>query len=119
MKTVGIITIHGICNFGSLLQAYATQKVVESLGYAPQIINYKYPNDYHQKESQKHSPYARVNYSFFQRVRLAIYGRILGKHNSDKRHALYEKERTALLYLTEEYPNQASLHSKPPLLIFI
>lgn len=47
MKTVGIATIHAINNFGSLLQAFATQTVVERLGYKTSIINYKYPNEYH------------------------------------------------------------------------
>ena len=46
MKTVGIATIHGICNFGSLLQAYATQATIERLGYKSFIINYKYPNTF-------------------------------------------------------------------------
>ena len=39
MKTVGIATIHAINNFGSLLQAFATQTVVERLGYKTSIIN--------------------------------------------------------------------------------
>ena len=50
MKTVGIATIHAINNFGSLLQAFATQTVVERLGYKTSIINYKYPNEYHFSE---------------------------------------------------------------------
>ena len=32
-KTVGIITMHKVWNAGSALQAYATQKSVEELGY--------------------------------------------------------------------------------------
>ena len=33
MKTVGIITVHHYGNYGSALQAYASQKVFEKLGY--------------------------------------------------------------------------------------
>ena len=38
-KKVGLITIHAINNFGSLLQAYATQKFIMNLGYKCDIIN--------------------------------------------------------------------------------
>lgn len=37
---VGIITRHAVANYGSILQAYATQKAVEKLGYESEIINY-------------------------------------------------------------------------------
>ena len=47
MKTVGIITIHKINNYGSVLQAYALQKVCEDLGYKTEIIDYVFPNKYH------------------------------------------------------------------------
>ena len=38
---VGIITFHGSHNHGSVLQAYATQKTIESLGYESEIINFR------------------------------------------------------------------------------
>lgn len=41
MKYIGIITYHAPYNFGSTLQAYATQKAVEDLGYDAKIINYR------------------------------------------------------------------------------
>lgn len=47
MKSVGIITIHKINNYGSVLQAYALQKVCEDLGYKTEIIDYKFPNEAH------------------------------------------------------------------------
>ena len=40
-KKVGIITYHAAYNFGSALQAFATYKFVELLGYHAQIINYR------------------------------------------------------------------------------
>ena len=39
-KKVLVITRHAIANYGSLLQAIATQKVVEDLGYECKIIDY-------------------------------------------------------------------------------
>lgn len=46
-KSVGLITIHNIINFGSILQTYATYKSVTELGYDCKVIDYKYPNRYH------------------------------------------------------------------------
>jgi len=46
-KTIGIITIHRINNYGSVLQAYALQHVCEELGYLVEIIDYDFPNEAH------------------------------------------------------------------------
>lgn len=47
MKSTGIITIHKINNYGSVLQAYALQKVCEEMGYKAEIIDYNFPNQAH------------------------------------------------------------------------
>lgn len=46
-KSVGIITMHKIYNFGSALQAYALMRVIENLGYDAELIDYQFPNTYH------------------------------------------------------------------------
>lgn len=56
MKSIGIITIHKINNYGSVLQAFALQKVCEQLGYNTQIIDYNFPNGQHLD-----NPYATVS----------------------------------------------------------
>lgn len=38
---IGIITFHGSHNYGSVLQAYATQKILTDLGYESEIINFR------------------------------------------------------------------------------
>ena len=43
MKQVKVITRHTPSNYGSLLQSIATQRVIESLGYDCQIIDYRIP----------------------------------------------------------------------------
>ena len=48
MKSLGIITIHKINNYGSVFQAYALQTVCEHIGYKVEIIDYNFPNVYHQ-----------------------------------------------------------------------
>ena len=40
-KSVAIITRHAVPNYGSFLQAYATQEVIKSMGYIPTIIDYR------------------------------------------------------------------------------
>lgn len=40
-KTVGIITLHRVTNYGSVLQAYALQEKIKELGYDASIIDYK------------------------------------------------------------------------------
>lgn len=41
MKKVGIITFHASHNYGSMLQAYALQHIVQRLGYDCEIINFR------------------------------------------------------------------------------
>lgn len=63
MKKVGIITKHGIFNYGSFMQAYATQRAIEKLGYDVEIIDYQYPNVYHRtKPSLKGRLLHEINY---------------------------------------------------------
>lgn len=38
-------------NYGSLLQAYATTNIVFDFGYHAELIDYKYPNNYHKHET--------------------------------------------------------------------
>lgn len=47
MAKIGLITIYHVPNYGSVLQAFATQILLEKLGHECRIINYKYPNEYH------------------------------------------------------------------------
>lgn len=46
-KKTGIITMHRVENYGSLLQAYALQQCLTKLGVNSEIIDYKYPNEAH------------------------------------------------------------------------
>ncbi len=43
MKKVGIVTLHRVVNFGSVLQAYCTCMVLRRLGYEPEVIDYMEP----------------------------------------------------------------------------
>lgn len=54
MKSVGIITTFRQPNFGSVLQAFALQYVIEKMRYDVKVIDYKYPNEFHWKAGAKH-----------------------------------------------------------------
>ena len=40
MKKVAVITRHAVANYGSLLQAIATQRLIEQCGCSCEIIDY-------------------------------------------------------------------------------
>lgn len=52
-KKVGIITMHKVLNYGSALQAYALQHIIEKMGHEVEIIDYIYPNEYHKQFFKK------------------------------------------------------------------
>lgn len=65
MKNIGLITIYQVPNFGSVLQAYATQIVLEKMGMQCKIINYNYPNEWHySKGIAKESIRSKIGHFF-------------------------------------------------------
>lgn len=51
---IGLVTIYNVPNYGSVLQAFATQKLFEKLGHECELIQYNYRNnDYFQKIGKK------------------------------------------------------------------
>lgn len=74
MKRVGLITMHKVLNAGSALQAYALYEKVKQLGYACELIDYKYPNEFHSKTSHKKKSFfslllPRIKYFLLYRSR--------------------------------------------------
>lgn len=51
MKSIGILTMHKVLNYGSTLQAWATLKVLKNMGYEAKLIDYLYPNKEHVKSN--------------------------------------------------------------------
>lgn len=47
MSKIGVLTIYSVPNFGSVLQAYATQVILEKLGHECVFIDYKRENDWY------------------------------------------------------------------------
>lgn len=47
MKKLALLTMHQVPNYGSALQAFATQYILEKLGYKCVVLQYKFPNQWH------------------------------------------------------------------------
>lgn len=86
MKTVGIITVHHFFNYGSVLQAYATQRIFEKLGYNAYIIDYRSPDvvyatnkfiKYEYPDDSYHRQLERMHKNVRQILKF-ILGKILG-----------------------------------------
>lgn len=62
MKKAALITIYQVPNFGSVLQAFATQQIIEKLGWHCDIIRYCYPNEWHISKGAVRKPklYSRI-----------------------------------------------------------
>ena len=45
MKKISLITLHRVKNYGSVLQAFATQVILNKYGYEVEVIDY-YPSRY-------------------------------------------------------------------------
>lgn len=65
-KKVGIITMHKVLNSGSALQAWALWLTIKSLGYDCKIIDYQYPNSFHQKPKDKKQKISKLNFFFLR-----------------------------------------------------
>lgn len=106
-KKIGIITMHKVLNYGSALQAYALQKVLENMGNKVEIIDYIYPNKYHIKCHNAHRK---------------IWRRCASKIFSCFRRDLYKARRATLnsfykehLHLSKTYHSRDELINNPPI----
>lgn len=97
MIRVGLITIYTEPNYGSALQAYATQMLINSMGYECKIIKYKYPNEWNHEQGYPRSNFMRT---FLKNLGLKKYHR---KANKLKR---FIKKHFSL---TQEFKNLEAL----------
>lgn len=86
---VGIITLHRVFNYGSVLQAYATQQIFKSLGHNPVIIDYVTEQRTFKRlllssPNNIKNPLHRVAYTFLKLfsilVKKIIFGSFLRRH---------------------------------------
>lgn len=111
-KRVAIITRHAISNYGSVLQAYALQRVVEDLGYECEIIDYirtdesykKIADTLVKKSSWNRNPITRIIYKAIQSPEYIIMGRAFEKYRG-KMLKITEKRYSSLDELKSDIPD--------------
>ena len=95
MKKVGVLTFHASFNYGSMLQAFALQRILEKLGYEPEIINFRTEK---QKELYSYNRKLKSFKEIIRRILLFPYKKDLFK-KQDK----FEDFIKNYLYCTKEY----------------
>lgn len=93
-KRVGIITFHASHNYGSMLQAYALQRVVTELGYYCEIINFRT-----KRQKKYYRPFYKKN-GIRSMIKAILYPQIA--FGDRKKHVLFEKFIKDHMRLTEK-----------------
>lgn len=101
MKKIGLTTIYSVPNYGSVLQAYATQEVLKRLGFECFIINYKYPNNWHYNQVGFSRP------SFKSKVAL-----FLGLRHNHRKQKKLEVFKHKFFNFTREYKDLKELEKE-------
>lgn len=113
---VSLITLHNVLNFGSCLQAYASQKTIEALGHSCEIVDYWRANN---------TPVGRAEASFnagrlgsfaplWKIAPLKSIAMIPYKKRMDRRAKPFESYCKRYLNLTRPYYSESELEQDPP-----
>lgn len=108
---ISVITRHAIINYGSILQALATQSVIEKIGHECEIINYIRDDESYKKLERtilKCKP--EWNKNILKRM-MYLFFRVPETILAGKR---FEKERMRLLKLSRLYTDSDELQADPP-----
>lgn len=106
---IGIITTFRQANFGSVLQAFSLQFVLEKMGYDAKLIDYKYPNIFHYKNG-----YPRKSFWVTKKYKLRL---LLGKMGLKPKNKmlLMNDFISQNIICTKTYGSKRQLRSNPPL----
>lgn len=105
IKSIGLLTTHRVYNFGSVLQAFALQKVIERIGFNCTLINYQFPNKIHATDKENRNPFLKV----IRYIMSIKHGR------PDKKMQMgIDIFRLNNLKMSVYYPDYDSLHQNPP-----
>ena len=88
------------------MQAYATQRAIEKLGYKAQIIDYQYPNSYH-------ATYPSLKVKARHWANNAMKNLLPG-HLGTSLIRKYQDAFNSFYHLTEYYPTRNSVFDNPP-----
>ncbi len=101
---IGIVTVHSAYNYGAMLQAFATQKVLTEMGHQVQFIDC-YPLDL-----EKSNEGRKID---FTPKGLALFLLLLMSKKQKKRLERFRKFR-ARLHLTKRYYSRQEIYDAPP-----
>lgn len=94
MKKIGIMSMQRVINYGSFLQAYGLKKIIESLGYKVEFVDYKFGNVIIQEKKVSFIQKVKNNKSISNFLHKKIY-------NKNQRKII-EQDSKKFLNLTEE-----------------
>lgn len=98
---IGLITIYDVPNYGTILQAYATKKILERLGANVTTIQYTRNNDWVKKRYHLKSIFSVKD--LIHKLGLTSYGRMIRKQDSFRKKFLgLSKKYDSLLDLEKE-----------------
>lgn len=109
---VAVITRHAITNYGSLLQAFATQQVIEAIGHECEIINYIRDDESYMRHEKtllvrkpewNRNPIKKMVYLSLRQAESILAGR------------KFEKEQEKYLHLTKRYTSLKELENDKPI----
>lgn len=104
---VGVVTMHEVVNYGSFLQAYATQYVIEKLGFECDIIDYQFPNEWHIERGIAGARGIKKNISNI------VYK--LGIKPGHRKKIKLNKAINKYLNLSKRYNNPTEIKNAPPI----
>lgn len=115
-KKIDVITLHRIVNYGSVLQAYATQSILKKRGYEVEFIDY-YPERMHMLGMLKRikNKSKRLNKNLFFRTiaRIVMFPSYIQRFNTFKKFITRNLNMTKETYFTEQ-----QLKDNPPVADF-
>ena len=112
MKSIGIITYHHYCNYGTMLQAYALQHKISSMGYDAELIDFMQDNSMSKLELLE-LRMKRLPVYIMQRKKYAALA-AARKKNAEKAKLFEEFYRKNLVVGDTLYTSSQQLVDNPP-----
>lgn len=106
---IGIITTFRQANFGSVLQAFSLQYVIEKMGHNATLIDYRYPNDYHFKNG-----HPKKSFWITRKYKLRLFLGKIGLKPKNKM-LLMNDFISQNVNCTKAYSSKKKLQSNPPI----
>lgn len=108
MKEIGILTFHAAHNYGSLLQNFALQRTLATLGYSPITINLRTA-----QQKEKYSPFKPFSELIDKRRIVLTLAYMPWKKQLLQKARLFEDFLKKELILTDEVSSQAEIDELP------